>query len=177
VIGIGSGAGLLIGGASSNWAARRDVRLPLWIGAGAMALALPAAVGSLFTSSAAPSIFLVGITSLLWSVTAGPFLSTLYSVTLPHMRATAGAIMIFFTSVLGFGLGPFGVGMLSDLLTPSLETQALKYSLIAPMCLLPIAALALYLSTRSLVVDLRITGIKIEHRPAASNSIHVAATE
>jgi predicted MFS family arabinose efflux permease len=177
VIGVGSGVGLLIGGASSNWAARYDVRLPLWIGAGASALALPAALGSLFVSSSAHSIMLVGLTSLLWCVTTGPFLATLYSVTPPQMRATAGAVMIFFTSVLGFGLGPIGVGVLSDLLTPALHSQALRYALIAPASLLPIAAFALYVSTRTLATDLRMTALKIEPHASTSSSIAAVATK
>lgn len=154
-IGAGSGIGLLIGGLLANKAAQRNVRLPLIIGAAATSLALPSALGSLFVSSAFHSIVLVSLSALLWSVSNGPVIATAYGVVTSRMRATAGAINVFSTSVLGFGLGPFCVGVLSDLLTPSLNVEALRYALVAPICLLPVMVALLYAASRALPNDLK----------------------
>jgi MFS family permease len=154
-IGVGSGLGLLIGGLLANKAAQYNVKLPLLMGAAATALALPAALGSLFISSASGSIFLVAVTALFWSVSNGPVVATVYSVVTSRMRATAGAITIFATSVLGFGLGPFCVGLLSDKLTPSLGMEALRYALLAPICLLPLMVIALCAAAGKLPADLK----------------------
>ncbi len=154
-LGVGSMIGLLLGGALSNKGARRDVKLPLTIGAGAMCLALPSALGSLFVPSASISIALVLVTGVFWSVPNGAVLATLYSVVTPSMRATAGAITIFFSSVLGFGLGPTFVGLLSDALAPRWGVEALRYALLAPACLMPLTAFALYAAAATSAADLQ----------------------
>jgi predicted MFS family arabinose efflux permease len=154
-MGVGSGIGLLIGGLLGNRAARRDVRRPLIIGGVAMVLALPAIVGSLLVASGPLSMVLVTLAVLLWSITTGPILAALYSVIAPRMRATAGAALMFFTSAIGFGLGPLCAGLLSDWLTPLYGIDALRYALLAPASLLPLSALALFVAARSLPDDLR----------------------
>lgn len=157
-VGAGAGLGLLIGGWIANRAAQYDVRRPMLIGAAALVLALPAALGSLFVASATVSLLLVTLTGFLWGFANGPVLAALYSVVSAGMRATAGAIAIFATSVLGFGLGPATVGVLSDLLTQSLGREALRYALLAPVCLLPIMPLLLYRVSTVLVGDLAAMG-------------------
>lgn len=154
-MGIGQAIGLLIGGAIANKAARRDVRLPLVIGAAATALALPAALGCLFVPSAPASIFLAALTALFWSVSNGPLVATAVSIVSSRMRATAGAVNILFAAVLGLGLGPLCVGVLSDLLTPSLGVQALRYALLAPVAVLPLMAVILYVASQALPNDLK----------------------
>lgn len=154
-VGGGAGIGAIVGGVLSNRAAKRDVRLPLFIGGAATLLAFPVALGSLLFSSAAMSITLVLLTSILWSVSAGPVIATVTSVAGSPMRATASAITTSFSSVVGFGLGPFCVGLVSDLLTPLYGTQALRSALLVPICLLPLAAALLYLAAKALPDDLR----------------------
>jgi predicted MFS family arabinose efflux permease len=169
-IGVGSGIGLLLGGLLANRAARRDVRLPLIIGAAGTLAALPVVLAALFLPSAVGSILLVSLTTLLWNVAGGPVVATVYSVTRSRMRATAGAITIFFTSVLGFGLGPFCVGLLSDLLAPTLGREALRYALLAPVCLLPVMAIALRTATKTLSVDLRAAGVQVGSQAAGQSA-------
>jgi predicted MFS family arabinose efflux permease len=158
-LGIGSSAGLLIGGLLANHAARRNVRLPLVLGSAAISLTVPTTLLSLFVPTADHSILLVALTAVFWNVATGPIAAALYSVVLPGMRATAGAISILFVSVLGFSLGPFCVGLLSDLLATSWGTQALRYALLAPVCALPIMVGALYLAAQRLPNDLRTANV------------------
>jgi hypothetical protein len=74
----------------------------------------------------------------------------------------AGAINIFFTSVLGFGLGPLCVGVVSDVLTPSLGMAALRYALLIPAGFLVVVVVALYAAAKALPNDLRAVGIQVE---------------
>jgi hypothetical protein len=148
--GVGLGIGMLLGGLLGNTAAQRDVKLPLVIGAIATCLMLPVGVGSLFTSSPSLSFVLVGIMGLLANIAAAPTMATIYSLVSPHMRATAGAICIFFISAVGFGLGPFCVGLVSDALTPALGSQALRYALLVPLGVMPLGILALWRGAHAL---------------------------
>lgn len=153
-IGAGSAIGLLIGGILANKAAERDIRSPLMIGVAATALALPVVLASLFVPSASGSILLVSLSAILWSVLTGPVIATATGVVPSRMRATAGAINIFFAAVLGFGLGPLCVGVASDLLTPVFGDEALRYALVIPACLLPVMAVVLYSAANALRTDL-----------------------
>lgn len=153
-IAAGAGTGLLVGGFVANKVAQRDVRLPLIISAASISLGLPTALASLFVSSAYSSMALVSLTALFWSASSGPVVATLYGVTAPRMRATAGALSTFSISVLGFGLGPLCVGLLSDALTPSLGTEALRYALLLPVCLHPLTIVVLCAAAKGLPRDL-----------------------
>jgi predicted MFS family arabinose efflux permease len=153
-IGGGAGIGSLLGGLIAHKVTLRDVRLPLLVGAIATLLAVPTALGSLAVSSAAGSIALVSLTALLWSVSNGPVIATAASVIAPSMRATSSSVIIFATSMLGFGLGPFCVGVLSDLLLPRFGSEALRYAFIVPISLLPAMAWVLYAASRSCADDL-----------------------
>jgi predicted MFS family arabinose efflux permease len=151
---VGSGVGVLIGGFLSDKFARRDVRLPLLIGAAAVLVAFPVSLASVIVESASVSLILVAFTGLLWSVLTSPLAVAVYSMALPAMRATAGAVMIFFTSVLGLGLGPFCVGVVSDLLTTMFGSEALRYALLVPISLFPVTIVGTYRAAMALPREL-----------------------
>ena len=48
----------------------------------------------------------------------------------PHMRALASAILLFIINLIGLGLGPFFVGVLSDALKPSFGVDSVRYALL-----------------------------------------------
>lgn len=161
-IGVGSGLGILLGGWSGSLAARRDIKLPILIGTAGYFLALPAALASLWVSSAPASLICASLTNFFWSMATGPVLAATYSVIPSRMRAMAGALMTFFMSAVGFALGPWCVGALSDLLTPSFGAEALRYALLAPLSLIPVAVIASYASAGTLPADLGTVGIQIK---------------
>lgn len=160
-VGAGAGIGLLIGGLLANKASQCDVRLPLMLGAAASVLAIPAAWGTLFAASASTSIFLVALTGLCWNISTGAVVTTVTSSVESHMRATAGAITILFAAVLGFGPGPLCVGLLSDLLAPSLGIEALRYAMLLPICLLPVLSFLFFRAALALPNDLRAAGTEV----------------
>jgi len=71
------------------------------------------------------------------------------------MRATASAILFFIINIIGLGLGPWSVGLLSDLLTPSFGAAALGMALlyIVPPIMM-MSALFFYAASRNLQRDL-----------------------
>lgn len=161
-IGIGSGIGLLISGIMAHRAAQRSVKLPVIVGAATLFLAFPTVLASLFAPTVQGSILLVSLAGLLWSISSGPLIAAVSSVVTARMRATAWSISIFLTSVIGIGLGPFTVGLLSDLLTPSLGSVALRYALLVPSCLIPLMAILLYAAANTLPADLRAMGVDVD---------------
>jgi hypothetical protein len=131
------------------------------ISAVAICLAVPTAFASLFAPSANASMVLAGSTILLWSVPLGPITAALYSVTRPRMRATASAITIFFISVLGFGMGPFCVGVLSDALASSFKVESIRYALLLPVAMLPVLMTTLFAVSKTFGQDLKDAGVSV----------------
>ena len=71
-----------------------------------------------------------------------------------RMRATAAAIMLFITNIVGAGLGPLVVGFLSDLFAPSFGVQSIRYALLCALGLGAIGGALLLLSSRTVERDL-----------------------
>jgi predicted MFS family arabinose efflux permease len=153
--GIGLGIGLLGGGFLANRLTRRDPKLPLLVGSAIYFLALPAFLGSLFTSSGHDSMLLIAAARSFQTIPTGAILAALFSVTPPRSRAIAGAFNNFFIAAGGYTLGPFCVGLLSDWLAPKMGVEALRYALLAPIALIPVIVLILYAAARALPRDLK----------------------
>jgi MFS family permease len=154
-IGAGSGLGLLLGSALTQRMSRYHSALPLMSAALLFVCSVPLALASLFVPSARLSLWLVFAGFFMWCIPGGAIVSALYSVVRPGMRATAGSVSTLFNSVLGFGLGPYCVGSLSDMLAPVLGGESLRYALLLPVAVLPANALVLYAASRTLPADLR----------------------
>lgn len=45
------------------------------------------------------------------------------------MRGVAAAILLFIINIIGLGVGPWAVGIVSDLLAPAYGNESLKWSL------------------------------------------------
>ena len=78
------------------------------------------------------------------------------SLVRPHMRALASAILLFIINLIGLGLGPWFVGMLSDALKPAYGVDAIRYALLGTVVVGAAWSSVHYLlAGRSLEADLR----------------------
>jgi hypothetical protein len=159
-IGVGSAVGMLMGGVLATKAAQRDVTLPLKMGMGTIALTILTTVGSILIPSVGASICFVAGTMMLLNAPFGAIAASIFSVVKPRVRAMAGAVALFATSLLGMGLGPWCVGVLSDLIAPSLGVQSLRYALFAPIGVLPAMVILLRAAVRTLSQDLQAVSAK-----------------
>jgi MFS family permease len=119
-IGVSAGAGTLIGGKLADRAARGGVsgyaKQPMVV--------LLASTPFLGVTPFAPSFPLalaaLTIGVFLHAMAYGPTFASVQVLATPRVRATASAILFFMTSLIGLGLGPLAVGLVSDLLRASL---------------------------------------------------------
>jgi len=142
-IGLGMGAGMLLGGLIADRLLRRSMSAPQWFGCFA----------SLITGAAWVAVLL--IPRPLWAFVATFFaagicalnapinVASVQNVCDPRLRATAASLASLATSLFGIGLAPLVIGLLSDAFTPALGKESLRYAIIAslPICFL---AAALY---------------------------------
>jgi MFS family permease len=139
---LASVGGSLWGGALADRLSRHDLRWQLGVPMLGIALALPCSVGYLLLPPGAlvPAVALVAGFSLFISWWAAPVYAALSLVVPPRRRATANAMMLMAGAVVGTGVGPLGVGWLSDLLArlgaDASPGGSLRWALLGAMAML-----------------------------------------
>jgi len=105
-------------------------------------------------SAVLPSLMLV---SILGGMYLGPSFAMTQSLVTLRMRAVASAILLFMLNIIGMGLGPYLVGVFSDLLNPSTGIDSLRYALCIAVLVNAWAATHYFIGARSLRHDLQTT--------------------
>ena len=145
MFGFASGFGALVGGLFSGWLCdrlvQRDVRWQVRLPMVGVLISLPCAVAFLLWPAEGYWAW-AGLKiphAMAFSIAFGFFGSWWPSLSysaISHMvrsseRGVAAALLNFFITLFGIGVGPLLTGVISDLLTPSLGAQALRWSLAA----------------------------------------------
>ncbi|MCP3732112.1 MFS transporter [Sphingomonas sp. MG17] len=128
---LGYVAGGLGGGVLSDLLARRDARWPLWLLTATFVAAIPSSFllyGARDLTMALMMLALHMVLSLLW---AAPMHSMVQNLAGDRLRALAASLAGALSVLVGFGLGPYLAGLLSDHLTPAHGARALGLAMIA----------------------------------------------
>jgi MFS family permease len=116
-------------------------------------IAAPAYIAVMLVDSAKLALILLIIPALASGLTYGPLFSVFQSVVHPRTRATAVAIYLLITNLVGLGVGPLLVGLVSDSLAHGAHLGAgegLRWALIGSS-LLGVVAAGLYGSARKFI--------------------------
>lgn len=157
IIGIGGAIGSFAGGYLSDRLSRRDVRWSMWVPAAATLIAVPFAAAALLTRDFYLSLSLYVLPLAFGYMYLGPTLATTHALVAPRMRALSSAVLFFIINLIGLGLGPTIVGIISDALTPTYGPDSLRYALVATFCFNIWSALHYYYAARHLAADLERT--------------------
>lgn len=145
--------GLLSGGVLSTRLVPRDPRWELWLPALAFSVATPFYVLMLLS----PAIWLVLVMKILANFLAGialgVSLAAVQSFAEPNRRAAAISLVLFFSTLLGGGAGPYLIGAMSDLMAPSLGQESLRYSLLISCAMIIWGVVHYGLSARRSPID------------------------
>ena len=128
--GIGGILGVLAGGVGAVKLLQKDRRWELWIPAIAYAGSAPFYIAVFLCPSPYLAIVIKVAATFIAASGGGVALSAIQSFAEPHRRATAVSLVLFLSSLLGLGAGPFAVGLISDLLQPRLGAESLRYALV-----------------------------------------------
>ena len=143
VMGIVGGLAAVSGALTSGWLsdalAKRDARWRLGVPLLGCLLTLPSGlafylmpagdawmIGGFAMPRAIGFYLLFGFTAVWWTA---PVYAMLAGLIVPHRRATGLAMFNLVITLIGGGLGPLAVGMLSDLLVPQFGNEALRWAL------------------------------------------------
>jgi MFS family permease len=115
--------------------------------------AVPLYVVALLTESAPLALGLLFFQTLCTGMTFAPFYTVIQSVVQPRSRATAVALFVLMSNLVGLGLGPVLVGSLSDYLATGVglgAAQGLRWAMVAAS-LVGVLVAAMYLRTRKYI--------------------------
>jgi len=126
----GGVAGTYLGGFLSDRLARRNPRWHMWVPALATAIYIPFAFLLYLWPDGRTALVLSLPGSFLGGMYLGPTFAMTQSLVPPQMRATASAILLFIINLIGLGLGPQAVGILSDLLHGEFGVESLRYAML-----------------------------------------------
>jgi MFS family permease len=117
----------------------------------ATALTVPPFVAAMLIPGAGASLMLLAIPVFLGAIWYGPVFASAQSLVEPHTRATAAAVLLFIINLVGLGLGPVSVGLVSDILAASMgEAEGLRWSMVIFGVVALASAGAFFMAARTL---------------------------
>jgi MFS family permease len=153
-VGIGGLAGTIASGALADWLVRRrgELSVMLRIPLVALPLSAPFMAGFVFAPRLALAMVCAGAMNFLVSCTFVPCVNFAVTRADPGDRGLVSTVMLIASGLIGGALGPFVVGGLSDVLTPQLGPEGLRYALSA-MILSPVLATVFVIAAIRRVTD------------------------
>lgn len=128
--GVGGALGTFAGGYLVNRYAADKERLQLKIIAGLLGAFIPLYIGIYLVNTLNVVFGLMAVAALLLTAMYGPLFALVQQVVAPNMRALAIAVVLMLANLIGMGLGPVAVGVLSDFLAPRLGDESLRVALV-----------------------------------------------
>jgi MFS family permease len=152
---VGGFIGIVLGGIVADHFRAKTVNARLYVGLAIPMLAVPFALGFLYTDSIAMAYiysFLFSVISPAW---IGCAASTVNDLVMPRMRATASAYYLLMNTFVGLALGPFLIGQFSDLYNRSGvdSAEALQLAMTWGLGAFALSVVALLLACRYLAAD------------------------
>ena len=99
------------------------------------------------------------IPACLQSACLGPLLASTHALVDVRSKAVASAFLFFITNLIGVGLGPLSIGIVSDYLEPTYGTASLRWALLSVIVLFASLACIYFLkSARTFREDIEAVG-------------------
>lgn len=129
ILGITGALGTFFGGYMTDRFGKADrsnyMRLPAYF----ILSSIPFVIGALFLKDTAAVLFCFGVSNFLYGSYLGPSINVAHMLVSPSLRALTSAILFFVLNLVGLGFGPLLVGIMSDVLSPTLGVEGLRYAM------------------------------------------------
>lgn len=171
IFGLAGVAGVLLGGHVANrWFAYNEAGQMRSSGA-AIALLAPALVLFLFAPEKHQALIALIPIAVACNFFFGPTFALLQRLVIDEMRATAVAVVMLLFNLIGMGIGPMLVGLLSDFLKPSCGEESLRYAMLSMSLLALWAAYHFWQVADAIRADLDAVITQ------SANTVHATRTE
>ena len=155
ITGIGGALGTYLGGVLADRFGAQDKRWYLWIAAITSGCSVPLMFFAVFVGDPRLALGCLFFATMLGAFYLGPVIAISHTLVSPSMRAMASAILFFILNLIGLGMGPLVVGMVSDFLSPTYGSESLRYSLGVVSFVNLLTATLFILAARRLLADLK----------------------
>lgn len=158
VLGLATGIGGMIGtfggGIMADTLQNKDKRWYMWIPLIGGTLNILPSMVMIFSSNAVLVQAMTFFTSAFTAFYLGPCLAVSHSLVNAKMRALTSSIFFFVLNLIGLGLGPLSIGILSDIFEPTYGNLSLRYAFISTFMIGIMSMIFFYLASRHYRKDL-----------------------
>jgi MFS family permease len=133
---------------------KNDKRWYMWVPGIACLIMVPFQFLSYLSPNLAIVVPAFSLMVVLASMFFGPSFAVAQSIATVRMRAVATSVLLFIQTIIGLSIGPFLVGLFSDVLQPTQGTDSLRWSLVTVGLANIWAALHYFLGSRTYREDL-----------------------
>lgn len=156
IMGFGGAVGAFGGGVVADRLANRDKRWYVWVPALAGMISVPFIAAVYLANSVYFALICAIVPGVMSNVFLGTTVATVHSMVGVRMRALSSAVFFFILNIIGLGLGPYSVGVMSDYLAPDYGQESLRYAMLTILPGVAIWAVAHFvLASRALREDLQ----------------------
>lgn len=145
---------IVVGGVIAERLSRHDLRWGLWLVAIGALVVCPAYLFMVAAPTGKLAIAAYFVPALMGAFFQGPTAALTQAVSPVSVRATSGALLLLIGNLIGLGLGPLVIGVLSDLLEPQLGQDSLRYALLVAPVAAIVGATLYFRATRTLSEDI-----------------------
>lgn len=146
--GIASGltgiVGLIVVGRIADKLSGIDGRWLLWLVAAMTAALIPFSTLGFLVDSSTLSVCFIALSYVVGTAYMAPSIAAIQRLVSAEQRATASAIFLFFSAILG-SVGPLLTGLISDALRPDHGDMSLGWALLSVVPVMQVGAIACYL--------------------------------
>lgn len=132
----------------------RDQRWRVWLPAIATVLVCPLWIAFALVNNLAVGLLCLAIGNVLVGIHLGPFFGLVQNLAKAPMRALSSAAAFMFIALLGTGMGPLTVGILSDSLRGRFAAASIRYALVGVSTACVLGAVVMLLAGEFLRSDL-----------------------
>jgi len=156
--GILGGIGTYLGGRLADHLGKRDIRWNVWVVGIALLIAFPFTCLFYLAKETSLALMIGIVPALLGGMYLAPSFALNQSLVSVRMRSVASAVLLFIVNIIGLGLGPQTVGILSDLFNVQTGNESLRYALLTLACVNLWTAFHYFMAGRTLQTDLARVG-------------------
>ena len=154
ILGIPGGLGIALGGYLADKGGARDPKWYLWTTALALLIICPLNFVVFLATDSTTALIAMIIPVLLSNFYQATTFSQTQGISELRMRSVAAGILLFIINIIGLGLGPQLVGVVSDMLKDNYGPESLRYALLICSMVNIWAAVHYFIAGRHLKDDL-----------------------
>ena len=129
IIGVGGAIGVFSSGVLADKLGKRDKRWYMWVAVCACAISIPFQISMFLVDSPYTALLLLIVPAILSNAYLGATIACVHSMVGLKMRAVSSALLFFILNMIGLGLGPTSIGLLSDTLADQHGVDSLGYAM------------------------------------------------